>query len=187
MTKKVFSSDIDGVLNNYPECFLDFIFRMTEKRYSTKDVAKVQFGQKRYHDLKHMYRESEYKYSLPYQKDGLAFYKELNERNIPLIFSTSRPFDKYPQMFKRTKVWLDASGIKFVALVKKNTLNFQQYCVTHHIDDEEAHVLQLRRTSDPCSFFVINRTSSQRVINRDGYQIINSFDYISNELGLTNG
>lgn len=187
MQKLVFSSDIDGVVNDYPKCFLDFIFKTTQTHYSTKDIAKSQCGPQRYQQLKHMYRMSEYKYSLPYQQDALAFYKTLNERNIPLIFSTSRPFENYPQMLQKTKLWLDKSGIRFIALVKKNTKNFQHYGVTHHIDDEEAHVLKLQRKSEPCSLFVIDRASSQKIINKDGYQIINSFDTISKKMMKIDG
>lgn len=185
--RPVVSSDIDGVINNYPKCFLDFIYKKTNRRYQTKDDAKLQIGKTGYQGLKHLYRESEYKYSLPYQQDGLAFYRKLNDNGIPLIFSTSRPFEKYPQMFAKTKAWLDASGIHFDALIKKNTLNFQRHCITHHIDDEVQHVMKLRRTNEPYSLFVINRNSPQRFVDKNDYKIVNSFDYILDQIEYQDG
>ena len=41
----VWSFDIDGVFNDYPAVWLDFIFRETNKRYESKEMARDALGE----------------------------------------------------------------------------------------------------------------------------------------------
>jgi hypothetical protein len=182
----VFSSDIDGIFNNYPACFLDFIFEDTGEFYATIMSAKELLTHCQYENLKKRYRQSEFKYSLPFQKDALAFYQQLNKREIKLIFSTSRPFKQYPGMFVRTENWLKSSGIKFEALVPKNVDSFEKHSVTHHIDDEESHAAKLVSESVLSSLFVLKRDLAEQKSDKSEYTIINSFDSMLRELDFTN-
>ena len=182
----VFSSDIDGIFNNYPACFLDFIFEDTGEIYATKMSAKELLTHGQYEDLKKRYRQSDFKYSLPFQKDALAFYQHLNKAGIKLIFSTSRPFKQYPDMFFRTENWLKSSGIKFEALVAKSVNSFEKYSVTHHIDDEVSHVENLIDEKVASSLFILKRDIPERKIDQGEYTIISSFDSMLLELGVFN-
>lgn len=177
----MFSSDVDGIMNDYPDCFLNFIKIHHGITYSTKEEAKLNLGDE-YNNLKEDYRNSSFKFELPFHEDAIQFYKELNTKNIPIIFSTSRQFKKYPHMYDRTKQWLASSGVVFSGLIQKSTDNFLKYNITHHVDDEYEHGEKLISPNRDWDIFILKRNKTTKIENKNKFLHVNSFDEISNYL-----
>lgn len=137
---KTVTLDIDGVLNNYPSCWLDYIELQQKKRFVTIADAKKELGQDVYSDIKEKYRTSGYKSMLPVNPLAPAFTKFLKEKGYKIIIATSRPFDSYEGLRKLTLEWLTNNGIIFDFLEKKNETLLSNYNPLFHVDDELEHV-----------------------------------------------
>ena len=177
----MFSSDIDGILNDYPNCFLRFLKECHGISVNSLDDAKLSLAEE-YRVLKNLYRNSPFKYNLPFQEDALGFYKSLNERNIPLIFSTSRKFKNYPNMYDQTYKWLQSSGIDFATLTSKEKGNFSKLNITHHVDDEAEHALRLCPELKLWKIYILERTPDAVADIGNNLAYVNSFTAIEKEL-----
>ena len=61
--KRIVTCDIDGVLTDYPKCWLDFLQEKTGVLYDSTIEAKEK--EPNYSHYKYLYRESNYKATLP--------------------------------------------------------------------------------------------------------------------------
>lgn len=138
--RKTVTLDIDGVLNNYPTCWLDYIELEQKKRFLTIADAKKELGQDVYSEIKEKYRTSGYKSMLPVNPIAPAFTKLLKEKGYKIIIATSRPFDSYEGLRKLTFDWLVNNEITFDFLEKKNETLLSNYGPLFHVDDELDHV-----------------------------------------------
>ena len=177
----IFSSDIDGIFNNYPESFIYFLYLKTGVRFHSIRDAKQNLGLQ-YSYFKDEYRHSGYKYEIPYEQDTLRFYKCLMSRDIKIVFSTSRPFDKYPEMFQKTEEWLKESGVEYLALVEKSKENLIKFEVDYHLDDELEHIEKLLDSNNKCDFFILNRGAPKSYVISNKITSINSPQLILNFL-----
>jgi hypothetical protein len=176
--KKVISFDIDGVLNSYPECWLKYVNKNTKRNFSSKTEAKKKLGIAKYNFLKHKYRLSDYKYSLPVEKNIIILIKKLKKR-YKLIILTTRPFKKYPKMKLKTKKWLIKKKILFDELHSKNEFILKKYPkILFHVDDELNDCKIFLKRKIKC-FLLTKKDSKKKVkfITR-----IKSLDYLSNYL-----
>ena len=134
--KKIISFDIDGVLNDYPKCWVKYINVKMRTNFSSKTQAKKKMGNTKYNSLKHQYRLSSYKYSLPVEKKLIVLMKELKKK-FKIIILTSRPFNQYPKMKLNTYNWLVKKKISFNELYYKDELIFKIYPkIFFHVDNE---------------------------------------------------
>lgn len=133
-----FSCDVDGIFNNYPHCWLDYLCLRCGTRYSTVDEAKR--NESLYRKYKDEYRNSDYKASLPiniHNRDVVNLFTTKCE----LTIVTSRPIldDKYPNLFLNTKNWLIRNNINFSNYTfKDNQASFIDTIpgLLFHIDDD---------------------------------------------------
>lgn len=86
--RKIVTCDIDGVLTDYPACWLAYLAEQCGIHYSTTLEAKKH--EKRYSVFKDKYRESEYKASLPINERNRDALIQLS-KEYEIIFTTSRP------------------------------------------------------------------------------------------------
>jgi hypothetical protein len=142
MLKRYISLDIDGVLNYYPDCWLEFLMLETGTRYKTKENAKVDLGIEKYKFYKDKYRKSNFKANLPARKEWFLVADEFVKLGFEIIVSTSRPIlsDKYPLLFKLTDNWLKNNGLNYKHLLFKDELLTHHFNVKEnilfHVDDE---------------------------------------------------
>jgi len=109
--------DIDGVLNEYPKTWLDFIKEKTGLHFSTLDEAKENLSYKIYIELKHEYRSSGYKQSLKVRKGAAEFLKILNIVGIDPVLYTSRPVNNYFNLYMDTIRWLEKNKLDFKHII----------------------------------------------------------------------
>ena len=138
--KKIVTCDIDGVLTDYPMCWLKFLQKKCGTLYNSTDEAKEK--EPNYSHYKDLYRESNYKATLPIIESNKQALNKLVEK-YDIIFVTSRPLnnEKYPLLKENTCNWLRDNGLKFKDLIfKDESAKFlEQLNFAFHIDDEEKY------------------------------------------------
>jgi uncharacterized HAD superfamily protein len=110
--------DIDGILNTYPDCWVDFINKnRPAKGFSDLNQAKCNLSYLEYKNLKHLYRASGYKRTLPIREGAAEFTEKLRAAGYIIALVTSRPFDEYPTLREQTNAWLNNGGFKYDDLI----------------------------------------------------------------------
>jgi uncharacterized HAD superfamily protein len=135
--RKYFSFDIDGVISDYPKCWIDFINERYSTKYLTKHEAKESLGLDEYSLCKDVYRKSDYKENLPLKANIREVIGEVRKANYCILISTSRPFDSYPRLENSTRTWLERNKIDYDHLIQKKIEEVEKYSnIEYHVDDE---------------------------------------------------
>jgi len=165
----VWSFDIDGVFNDYPMVWLDFIFQETNRRFESKDQARDFLGED-YWIIKEKYRMSDFKYQVPINPDAQYLTSALKNRGDKIIIATSRPFNRYPFMRDRTISWLNSKSILFDSLIRKDDLYKEHFDI--HIDDELKDILQVKSFAKSKKYILLS--SGENASEIDGVEIVSS-------------
>jgi len=137
--KECFSFDIDGVLNNYPDCWVEYINHQLGSSFNSKGEALNVLGDVEYDEIKDKYRSSGYKYTLEVNEEAKLLIDELSKKYCICIMTT-RPFHKYLDMYDKTYEWLKCNNIEFDVLASKTDFNIKNNPnIKFHIDDELEH------------------------------------------------
>lgn len=125
--------DIDGVLNNYPQTFIDFVNDKLNTDFETLKEIKSIIPYGNYKKLKESYRMSSYKNNaIP--KDGakeLLNYLKDNEYLIYII--TARPLFKY-NLLENTILWLKNNNLIYDYIYCSQKKDFTIFEKFGHID-----------------------------------------------------
>lgn len=107
--------DLDGVVFDYPKCFLDWVYMTTGFKFVDINELKSNFKMQDYEYLKDKYRQCGIKSKLPLKPGFREFLDILRENKFQVIGLTSRPYKKYSRIYPDTlenlklhKVSLDA-------------------------------------------------------------------------------
>jgi HAD superfamily hydrolase (TIGR01509 family) len=116
--KKVIIFDIDGVINNYPDCFVEWVNKELgyTTKFSTVEQIKTNFSKKVYEELKAEYRMSGAKRTQPINEDTVKIIKHLKANNESIILFTNRPVSKYKCIYSDTLFWLQSNNIPYDAI-----------------------------------------------------------------------
>ncbi len=114
--KEVIVFDIDGVINNYPTCYLDWIYKETKIKYSDMEDIKEKLDIKTYEDLKEKYRLSGVKANQPINNDTVKLMNDLKAEGNTIILYTTRPVNRYKRINSDTLRWLKKNKIPFDAI-----------------------------------------------------------------------
>lgn len=180
MNKRWISCDIDGILNNYPECWLDYLADRCGVRYPNVHEAKN--SETFYKEYKNDYRRSEFKANLPVDPTGAALVHGLAERGYSIIMATSRPLThpSYPALYDLTRNWLLKNDIPFDTLLFKNSsADFLDLYpdVELHIEDELKYAQAVAGRGIPVYLYAKHLKPGERVI--EGITLVdNLFDIL---------
>jgi hypothetical protein len=138
--KKVVVFDIDGVINDYPDCFLDWVFRKKRKSFSTLEKLKSTYDIKTYEKLKTEYRLSGEKRIQPINRETLQLMQTLKQKGEKIILFTNRPVSKYKVINSDTLCWLKTNKIPFDAIYwsdyeKKEDINKLKFDIKFIVED----------------------------------------------------
>lgn len=127
--REIVICDIDGVLSDYPETFLDFVISKEREKgidhyFSTTDVWSLDLYKylegvvpsQALKQYKHEYRESGRIRFEKVVKGAKNFLHYLKEKGYYVVLLTSRPFDTYKSLYLDTYTWLVSNGLEFDAL-----------------------------------------------------------------------
>lgn len=108
--------DIDGVINTYPDCVLDWMNKKYDLSYSTIEDLKNNLGIEKYDEYKEKYRLSGSKRTQPINKDTVDTMLKLKSMGYKIVLYTVRPVTTYKRIYHDTLFWLKNSGISFDAI-----------------------------------------------------------------------
>jgi uncharacterized HAD superfamily protein len=111
MNVKICIFDIDGVLNYYPECFIEYINECTGENFSDLSQMKHELSYARYKSLKFDYRASGYKENLAARPEAFNTLLELKSRGYYIIILSSRPIKEHNSLIMQTTNWLRKNGL----------------------------------------------------------------------------
>jgi len=114
---KVCAIDLDGVLVQYPEHWIKFINKQKSKKFRTLFDVKRALSNDEYLQLKHKYRETGFKMSVPIYPGANIFTRNLKSLGYSIVVLTKRPYKKYFRLFADTKISLDKKAIRYDAIL----------------------------------------------------------------------
>lgn len=114
--KEVILFDIDGVINNYPTCYLDWVRNQKGLDFKSMEEIKSKIDLKTYEQFKQEYRLSGEKRSQPINKDTVKLMTTLKNQGETIILFTNRPVTKYKIIYSDTLFWLKKNKIPFAAI-----------------------------------------------------------------------
>jgi len=146
--------DIDGVINNYPDCYLDWVSDKTGVKYRDMDDIKSQLDIETYERIKEEYRLSGAKRNQPVNKTTVTTMQKLADMGETIILYTARPVSRYKRIYSDTLHWLKKNNIPFEAIFWSD------------LKKEDVYKLGLK-----IKFIVEDDTSNARFFNHEGYQV----------------
>ena len=167
---KIWSFDIDGVLNDYPNIWLDYIYKKTGKKYISKQGAKKSLGSL-YSSINNDYRRSDYKYQVPIKLEAKRLMSRLRKNGDKVIISTTRPFSDFDFMKERTEDWLDSNDIQYDYIISKCNLYKEKFDV--HIDDSIQDILDIRSNTTVGKFVLYSPIGGHQYLP-DDVQVVSS-------------
>ena len=108
--EKIAVVDIDGVLADYPSCFIEWV---KENKDFSFDLSVREDDPLHWRSLKHEYRMSGIKRDLPVVNGAPAFVRKLKEKGYFVLIATSRPVSLYPHLTFDTIYWLKTNEIEY--------------------------------------------------------------------------
>lgn len=105
--------DIDGVINNYPYCFIDWVNKTYNDDFKTFEKLKSSIE---YQFYKEQYRLSGAKANQPINIDTVETINKLYDKGEKIVLYTVRPVRKYKRIYYDTITWLKNNGIKYNAI-----------------------------------------------------------------------
>lgn len=115
--------DIDQVICNYVDGLCDWIQEnwgsvravnlMKARSGMWINAGTLGITEEEWKDLKHNFRVSSAKQTLPIFADARPFLDALRRRNLQIILLTSRPIDRYPNLYADTLAWLTNNQLPF--------------------------------------------------------------------------
>ena len=121
--------DIDGVLCDHDEGFYTWLFdrnmlepehhrvlhKYVKDREHVGSINRHDLGMSpsEWQDLKHKFRISGYKEFMPVFDDAKEFLTRLISKDITVVLLTSRPIDRYPNLYMDTVAWLERAKLPY--------------------------------------------------------------------------
>lgn len=99
--------DIDGVLNNYPKCWVDYINKKLHTSFDNLIDVKKKISHYQYTELKKEYRQSEYKAKIIPVDHAKSFLNFLRAKEFLVYILTARPVES----MAITKQWLTSNRL----------------------------------------------------------------------------
>jgi len=105
--------DIDGVINNYPDCFVDWVNINKKTSFKSLGNIKCQMNIEEYEKTKEEYRLSGDKRFQPISVDTVETITKLKSLGYKIVLYTVRPVNTYKRIYSDTLQWLNTNNIRF--------------------------------------------------------------------------
>lgn len=117
MNEKVCIFDIDGVLNYYPDSYVEFVNDKLGTDYQDLYEVKDKISYSEYRKLKKEYRTSGYKENLLVRPEAFNSLLEIKNRGYYIIILSSRPVQEINSLIMQTTNWLRKNGLIYDYLI----------------------------------------------------------------------
>jgi len=115
--KNIAFIDIDGVIANWPKCFIDFVNEKLNKNIKNLEELEKIIPKLQLYELKTLYRLSGIKRKMAIIDDSKELLDELSKRNYFIILITARPYKKISRIYSDTLEWLKNNKFKYDAII----------------------------------------------------------------------
>ena len=110
--------DIDGVLNDYPKTFINYVNDNTHNNFKSLQELKETLSFSEFRRLKDSYKFSDYKHKAKLREGALELVNKLNKKYLVYIV-TSRDLNEKNQL-ELTLNWLKTNNIKYDYICQSN-------------------------------------------------------------------
>lgn len=114
---KVCVFDIDGVMNYYPQTWINFVNSMMGENFDTLYEMKNSISYSMYKTLKEKYRLSGIKREQKPRRGLIGLINCLKDNGWIVVIVSARPVIKYPTLYEQTRGFLDDNGIQYDNLI----------------------------------------------------------------------
>jgi len=111
--EKICILDIDGVLSDYPKCFIKYINNKIHSYFDSLSEVEEKLKLETLYSLKDDYRKSGYKRNIKVKDGAVSFVNKLKKNVYNIILLTARPYHKYSRIYHDTIYWLKKNKIKY--------------------------------------------------------------------------
>lgn len=146
--------DIDGVINNYPDCYLDWVAEKTGIRYDGMDDIKSKLTISEYETIKEEYRVSGGNRNQPFNSQTIDTMQKLVEMGETIVLYTARPVSRYKRIYSDTLHWLKKNKVPFEAIFWSD------------LKKEDIYKLGLK-----IKFIVEDDMENAKFFNHEGYKV----------------
>ena len=153
--------DIDGVLNHYPQTWLDFLENEKGLKFESLKEVKETLSYKQYKEYKEDYIYSTYKNDAKVRSDAKLLFDLLHNKGYLIYIITARPLFKY-DLLENTILWLQKHGLKYDYIYCSQKKDFTIFEKFGHIDlvveDNCDNIEKIRNINGPynCRYFIVN-------------------------------
>lgn len=169
--------DIDGVLNYYPDTFVNFYNDYQKTSFSTMSDIKNNTSYNEYNRLKTLYRKSDYKHDAKVREDAVELFNFLHTHNYLIYIVTSRELFKYNQL-EKTILWLQKNNLKYDYLYcsqKKDYTIFEKFKhVDLVIEDSLDNLEKIKRINGDALYFNIINSENELLESDDDIYRVNT-------------
>jgi hypothetical protein len=117
----VVAVDIDGVLNEYPRVFYNWLIENAPefqgRQYLDRLTVNEKIDSSRYLELKDIYRQSGAKRYQAVREGARELLNGIRAAGGTVILLSKRPFWKFSRIYADTLEWLDNNGLRFDAVL----------------------------------------------------------------------
>lgn len=152
--KEVVIFDIDGVINYYPICYLNWIAETYNQTFHSMEEMKEKLDIETYEKYKEEYRLSGVKANQPVNDDTVETMKKLNSLRENIVLYTTRPVSKYKRIYSDTLKWLNKNRVPFDAI----------YWSDYQKED-------VYRLGFKIKYIVEDDVNNARFLNKEGYRV----------------
>lgn len=151
--------DIDGVLNYYPQTFIDFMNEVYDYNFKTLKEIKQSIPYEDYKQYKSIYRQSSYKNDCVPREGAEQLLKGLRDNGYLIYIVTARPLFQY-NLLENTITWLKKNNLVYDYIycsAKKDFTIFEKFGhVDFVIDDNCENIDNIKRINgDNCIYINI--------------------------------
>lgn len=184
--KKVCAIDLDGVVVQYPEFFVEFINKKTNANHQNLFDARKNLSNDEYLEMKDAYRQSGVKQTIPLRDGAKEFVEFLKSKDYSVVIITKRPYKKYFRIFADTKANLDSNKIPYDGVIfdseKHKTIVKEFPQLEFIVEDNKSIANEIGEWGYKC--FLIDNIYNQGSLNKNVTRV-STFEKIKEHINET--
>lgn len=188
--KPIACIDLDGIIFDYPKCFIDWAYNAgyIDMRYNSTHEMKHAIGLIKWEEIKDSYRQSGIKSKLPVKHGVINFLEKLRKNGYQIIGLTARPYKQYSRIYHDTLKNLKLFNIKLDAIFwddnkcLKILKSFPN--ISFFLDDDLKQVNSVAELGYKVFWFPDKNEYNKEVVTHNNVIRIDDFNSILENLGI---
>lgn len=182
-SNKVVGVDIDGVLADYPDCFINYVNDKVGTDFKVEDLnqynlyeAITDIPTEVMKGLKHDFRKSGELKKVGVLSGAKKFLKTLKDKGYKIVLLSARPYKEYRRIFADTKEWLDKNDLIYDAILwdedKLNRLirEFGEDNVSFFVEDNLKNANSISKST---KVYLLDKSYNQGKTDKNISRVVN--------------